>query len=589
MAPVEDERPEDRRGPQGWLRPLLRPMWPRVRELIIFSMVINMLALATPVFVLQVYDRVVFQAGLSTLQGLAVGMVIVILFDYIMRQARARLMQRVALRIDVDLGSRLFEKLSNLPLRVLESRPAAYWQSLFRDAEQIRNVLGGPTAVLMVDLPFVVLFIGLIYLIAQPIVWVLVVALIAFVALALWSSWSIQSAAQNERQAGLGRDALVAEMIAGRTTSKALALGETLRPKWEDAHAETINRSVRRGVKIDGFGNIGSSLSLMTTVGMTVVGALAILDLEMTIGALIAANMLSGRIIAPLNQLVGAWRSFGSFRASTNKLDEVFQIAEDRSVSEIELERPKGALTLENLDFRFTEDGPAVVENVKFAIKPGGMHGIVGHNGSGKTTLLKLMQGLYAPTGGRVLLDDADISQFSRRELANWIGYVPQDSFLFAGSVRDNIAMRLPDSDDNEIITAATRAGIHDAIVDMVDGYATDIGEAGSRLSAGQRQRIAIARALLGEPPVLLLDEPSASLDQEAEANLRTVLVELARTRNVVVVTHSTALLSACNNIIAMDHGHIATAGPATEILPKLFKPQQPLPPSDAPAMEARK
>lgn len=586
MAPVEDKGPEDPGGPQGWLRPMLRPLWPRTRELVVFSLVINMLALATPVFVLQVYDRVVFKAGLSTLQGLAVGMVVVIAFDFIMRQARARLMQRVALRIDVDLGRQLFEKLSNLPLRVLESRPAAYWQSLFRDAEQVRNVIGGPTAVLLVDLPFVVLFIGLIYLIAQPIVWVLVLALIAFVTLALWSSWSIQSATRNERQAGLGRDALVAEMIAGRTTSKALALGETLRPKWENAHADTIERSVLRGVKIDGFGNIGTSLSLMTTIGMTVAGALAILDLHMTIGALIAANMLSGRIIAPLNQLVGAWRSFGLFRASTRRLNEIFRITEDRSISEIDLPRPDGAIALEYLTFRFQEDGPAVVENVQFAIKPGGMHGIVGHNGSGKTTLIKLMQGLYAPTTGRVLLDNADISQFSRRELANWIGYVPQDAFLFAGSVRDNIAMRLPDSTDEDIIAAATRAGIHDSIIDFSDGYATDIGEAGGRLSAGQRQRIAIARAMLGDPPVLLLDEPSASLDQVAEGNLRDVLVDLARIRNVVVVTHSPTLLSACNNIIVMDHGRVATAGPTGEILPKLFQPK---PAPNTPTIEARK
>jgi ATP-binding cassette, subfamily C, bacterial LapB len=598
MTPVEHERPDLRGAAEGWLKPMLRPLWPRIRELVVFSLSINLLALATPVFVLQVYDRVVFQSGLSTLKGLAVGMVVVIAFDYIMRQARARLMQRVALRIDVDLGRRLFDKLSNLPLRVLESRPGAYWQSLFRDAEQVRNVVGGPTAVLMVDLPFVILFIGLIYLIAQPIVWVLVVALIAFVVLALWSSWSIQSAAGSERRAGLGRDALLAEMIAGRTTSKALALGDTLRPKWEDAHAETISRSVRRGVSTDGFGNAGASFSLMTTVAMTAVGALAILDLEMTIGSLIAANMLSGRIIAPLNQLVGAWRSFGTFRAATQRLNEVFAIPEDRSVSEIELARPNGALTLEDLVFRFEEDGPAVIDNVKFTIKPGGMHGIVGHNGSGKTTLLKLMLGLYTPSSGRVLLDDADISQFSRRELANWIGYVPQDGFLFAGTVRDNIAMRLPESDDQAIIEAATQAGVHDAIVDFADGYATDIGEAGGRLSAGQRQRIAIARALLGEPPVLLLDEPSSNLDRDAEEALRDVLVGLARSRNVVVVTHSPMLLAACNNIIAMDRGRVAVAGPAGEILPKLFKPHpprqprqpdQPAPIGDIAALEARK
>ena len=571
--------PSDEADHRGWLAPLLAPLWPRFRELVVFSLFVNLLALATPVFILQVYDRVVFHAGISTLQGLAIGMVAVIVFDFILRQARSRLMQRVALRIDVDLGRRLFDKFQALPLRVLESRPTSYWQSLFRDAEVIRNVVGGPTAVLMVDLPFVVLFIGLIYVIAEPIVWVLVVALIAFVALAAVSSLTVQRAARREREAGLDRDGLIAELITGRATVKALDLDDAVRPGWEDRQADTIERALGRGVKIDGFGNFGAGLTVLTTVAMTAVGALAILDQQMTIGALIAANMLGGRIVGPLNQLVGTWRTFAAYRQSARRLNAMFRLAENRRQSGVRLEQPTGVLALEDVSFAFEPDMAPAIEAVRFTIKPGGLHGIVGRNGCGKTTLLKLMQGLYAPDEGRVLLDGGDIAQYGRLDLARWIGYVPQECFLFAASVRDNIAVREPNADDEVIVAAATLVGLHELIIDLPDGYDTEIGEAGGRLSAGLRQRIAIARALVGDPPVLLMDEPTSGLDREAEEGLRTVLAELARNRNVVVVTHSPILLAACNNIIALERGRIAMAGPSHEIMPKLFGGRRQSPP----------
>ena len=306
-GPMSNEVPrsgaadDDRTEYRGWLLPMLGPLWRRFRELIVFSLFINLLPLAVPVFVLQVYDRVIFHAGLTTLQGLAIGMALVIAFDFVLRQARSRLMQRIAIRIDVDLGRRLFDKLAGLPLRVQENRPTAYWQSLFRDAEQVRNVVGGPSAVLLVDLPFVGLFIGLIYIIARPIVWVLVVALIAYLVLAAWSSWSVQRAARREREAGLARDGLLGEVLAGRTTVKALALDEAMRPLWEQRHAEAIERSLGRGLSNDGFGNFGAGLAVLTTVGLTAFGALAVLDQLMSIGALIAANMLAGRVVGPLN------------------------------------------------------------------------------------------------------------------------------------------------------------------------------------------------------------------------------------------------------------------------------------------------
>jgi len=556
---------------RSWLRQAMRPLWPRFRDLVAFSLVINLLALAAPVFVLQVYDRVVFHAGLTTLQGLVIGMAVVLAFDFVVRQARARLMQRVALEIDVDLGRRLFDKITALPLRALETRPQTYWQIVFRDIERVRDMVGGPNAVLLVDVPFVILAIGLIYLIAAPIVWVMLAALVLFCAIAWWSSRAVQSASRAEREAGLARDGLIAELIAGRNTVKALALADTLRPRWEDSHAAVIRQSLSRGGRANAFANAGTTLAVITTVAMTAVGALAILDQTLTVGALIAANMLSTRVIGPLNQLVGAWRSLAGYRQSAERLDDLFAEAEERREGTVARERPKGEIALDRVVFRFDPDSAPVIDGLRLAAKPGALHALVGRNGSGKTTLLKLIQGLYRPAEGRVLLDGADVAQFSRAELARWIGYVPQETFLFAASIRDNIAIGHPDADDAAILAAARAAGADEFIVDFPDGYATAVGEGGGRLSAGQRQRIAIARALLCDPPVLLLDEPTASLDREAEEALRNVLAGLARERNVVVVTHSPILLSACNNIVVLDRGRIVMAGPAPEIMPRLF------------------
>ncbi len=556
---------------ESWLRPILRPLWPQFRILVQYSLFVNLLALATPVFVLQVYDRVVFHAGLSTLQGLAIGMAIVIAFDFLLRQARSRLMQRVSIRIDANLGRRLYDKLAALPLRVLESRPGSFWQSLFRDLEHVRNMIGGPTAVLMVDLPFVVLFIGLIFVIAAPVVWVLVVALVAFVVIAWWSSQSVQAASREERQAALARDALIGEMIAGRTTVKALALEESVRPWWEERHAAAIETSIVRGQRSDAFANLGMGMTISTTVLMTVVGALAILEQSMTIGSLIAANMLSGRIISPLNQLVGAWRGFASYREASARLSEVFSLAGERSESNIDFTRPEGVIALEKVGFRFEKDGKPTLDGINFTIKPGGLHGLVGRNGSGKSTLLKLMLGLYAPAEGRILIDDADIQQFTRAQLARWVGYVPQECFLFAGSIRDNICKGYPRASDADVIATAQLVGLHEDVIDLADGYDTQIGEDGAVLSAGQRQKIAIARAVVGNPPVLLFDEPTSNLDLPSEEKLRNTLVELARDHNVVVVTHSPILLSACNNLVVLEQGRVRTAGNAREIMPGLF------------------
>ena len=561
---------------RAWLKPILKPLRPIFREVVLMSAFVNLLALAVPIFSLQVYDRVVGTGGLTTLWGLVIGMALVLLFDLVLKQARSRIMQTVALRVDVIVGRHLFDKLVSLPLHVLETKPASYWQSLFRDVDVVRNTVSGASAILICDFPFIIVFFVLIWIIAAPIAWVLLIIMPLFM-FVTWRSGSVMAQANAaERESTQSRDALIGELIQGRTTIKALALERSMRPLWEDTHAENIAQSMYRGNRTDFYTNCSQSLTQSTTIFLTTVGAYQIVNQNLTMGALIATNMLSGRLLGPLNQLVGQWRAYNGFKQSVDRLGEVFSTISDRAESEVQLDKPKGELTVENLTFAYNEGAKPVVDDVSIKIRAGGVHALVGRNGSGKTTLLKMLQGLYPPTNGRVLLDGADIGQFSRTELASWMGYVPQETVLFAGTVRDNIVHRFPDSDDEQIVAAATAAGVHHFIIDLPDGYATDIGEAGRRLSGGQRQRIAVARALLGNPAVLLLDEPSASLDRQAEQELRKTLVDIGKTRTVIIVTHSSILLAACDDLVALDKGKVALAGPSREILPKLFG-QQPM------------
>jgi ABC-type bacteriocin/lantibiotic exporter with double-glycine peptidase domain len=258
-------------------------------------------------------------------------------------------------------------------------------------------------------------------------------------------------------------------------------------------------------------------------------------------------------------------------RDSAGRLASILAEPEDRTEATIDLPTPSGRIEIEEASFGYDPGAAPVLTKISVRFGPAGLHAIVGPNGGGKTTLLKLIHGLYRPEKGRVLMDNADIAQFSREQIARWIGYVPQDGFLFSGSVRDNIARFDPNADDAAIIAAAQIAGVHAFIADLPDGYRSDVGEGGSRFSTGQRQRIAIARALLGRPPVLLLDEPTSNLDRDAEEQLRHNLRELARQQTVIIVTHSPALLQASDSITVIVKGAIALAGRADQVLPRLM------------------
>ncbi len=553
-----------------WLGPVLRPVKPVYREVAVMSLFVNCMALATPIFVLQVYDRVVFYAGLSTLKGLVVGMILVLAFDLILRQSRARMLQKAALQIDAVVGRKLFDKLMSLPLAELERRPATFWQALFRDLEVVRNTLSGASAVLVIDLPFAVLFLLLVFVIAEPVAWVMLAALPVFLLLAIRSGQVLNRTNSAERQAAFNRERLIGEVVAGRSTVKALALDDWLRPKWEHFHAGTIERSLERGSHTDGYVNIAAVATVATTVAVTTFGAIAIVEQQLTIGALIAANILVGRIAAPFNQLVSSWRNYASYNQAIERLGEVFALPGEVQRPAVEMERPKGELSLDQVSFTYPDGEAPALDGLRAQIKPPGMLGIVGANGSGKTTLLKVLQGLYAPDSGRVLLDGADLAQFSRPEISGWIGYVPQENVLFGGTIRDNLLAGAPEAGDAELLRAAELVGLHARVVDLPEGYGTDVGEGGMRLAGGVRQRIAIARALIKDPPVVLLDEPSSNLDHQGERELTQALAALAADHMVVAVTHSATLLAACRIVVVLDRGRIVRVGPPHEAVPEL-------------------
>ena len=561
-----------------WILPVITPFKEVVRELLIASFVVNILALVAPIFTMQVYDRVIGHNSMDTLIGLSLGVLLVVGFDYILRVSRGRILQTVALKLDVEVGERLFEKVMLLPLKHLESRPTSYWQQLFRDVDTIRNTLSGATALLLIDLPFLFIFLGVIYVIGRPLLVIFILLLAAFIFLAWWSGKSLSDSGGKEGPVVATRDALLAEMIAGRSIIKATGLDRALKPQWESRQAKAIDHSIRRGAMSDGFVVIGSELTQLGSIAMTALGAVYLIDHDLSMGALVACNMLSGRLLGPIAQLVGAWRSYTGFMQSVERLGVVFDLPQDRKHVSVSMARPQGHIVVEGVVFGFDNAHAPVLAVEKVAFNPGGVTAVLGRNGSGKTTLLKVIMGLYHPDKGRVLIDGADVAQFTRGELAHWMGFVPQECVLFNGTIRDNIALGAPGCTDEQLIAAAEAAGVHHTVLDMPDGYGTPIGEAGSRLSAGQRQRIAIARALVGNPAVLLLDEPSSSLDRQAEEDLKQTLVRLAQDRTVIVVTHSPVLLPACRDMVVLEKGQVAAVGPASEILPRLMGAPAPRP-----------
>ena len=561
-------------GLPSWLASTVKLSDRDIIRFVTYSLFINILALATPIFVLQVYDRVVFQAGLETLKALVLGVFIALVFDFILRQARSRLLQFISLKIDGRLGDTVFDRFSELNLEDLEKKPAWFWQNIFRDIAQIRNFIGGGTVIIFIDIPFSIIFISIIYLIAPPLIWVFIFSVAIFSVLA-WLAFKITRATTSAEQSSRAEvENLIIEIVSNRATVKSLNIAEHLKTVWIEKHSQTMERSLHRGRSADLFANVNVVLTMGVTVALTSFGALAVLEQSMTIGSLIAANMLATRVIQPLSQLSLAWRTLNQFRGSRDRLGNLVQETDLLRKKVVGFSLANAKIELEGLHFAYDAE-KKIFEGISLKLEPAKIHAVVGNNGSGKSTLLKLMLNLYSPQAGKVIWDGADIRQFNPSQISNWCGYVPQECTLFTGSIRDNVAGFRANVSDEEVINIARAMGLHDDLSDLPSGYGTKIGENGYILSVGQRQKIAIARALATNPKVIMLDEPTSNLDQRSEQLLISTLQGQAKRNSstIIIITHSPAILAHVDSITLLGAGKIQLTGPREDVLPKITRP----------------
>jgi ATP-binding cassette subfamily C protein LapB len=534
------------------------------------AFVINIIGLFSSIFALQVYDRVVAKGGDSTLTALALGMAVAIVFDFVLRNSRAALMRKVGAQVEVTFARGVYQRLTQLPALELEKRPPAFWQSMFRDVELIRTTTTGAPALLLIDLPFTLLSLLLIAVIAPPLLPVGIVIVISFTALAWWSEKVIRNAAEVEKERVVARDTMLGEISASRMQLKASGDKENMNSRWQENYALWMREALDRSKDADRFRDISQAMTMAATVLMTSYGATVILQQQMTMGALIAANILTGKLVGPMVQLVSQWRSFGQYKSAKKRMSDLFDIEIEPMHAPVELERPQGEIKFDQVVFSYPGSADPQISEVSGRLGAGGMHAIVGSNGSGKTTLLKLIRGLYQSEHGQVLIDGVDIKQLGQVDLARWIGYLPQQPRLVLGSIRDNLVLGADDPSDEQILEACRRAIAYDFIVSLPEGFDTDVGEAGSRFSSGQRKRIAIAQTLINDPPILLLDEPTSDLDSTAEKSFVASMKELSKDHTVIMVTHSPEVLKNCDGIVVMDSGKVALAGPAGAVLPKI-------------------
>ena len=554
---------------------LLKETWrqelrPVFLKLLLISFFINLLALAAPIFVLQVYDRVVFHAGVTTLQGLVIGMVLVLIFDAILKVTRVTSFQLISARNELKLTERIFKQLFALPLIRMEEQPLWYWQSLFQDANLVRNVLGGATAALVIDLPFALLFMLITFVIAPPVAWLFVIALIFFIVLAVFSQQTMQRKTKDERPFVQQRENMMADILTARETVKMFDLGSYWLQKQNDLQVKTVTAAMARGRSTDYFRIISQSSSLLFTVTLTSVGALAILEQEMTIGALIAVNMLGSRLISPFIQLVEHWRSFAQFHKALNRLDGFLKLSQDKTEHVLDIPVKQGKITLQAVFFSYNKQQNPAIAGLDGAIGPNGLHLFMGRNGSGKSTLLKLISGLYPPAKGKISLDQADLRQFSNSQLHQHIGYLPQTIALFQGSIYENITMGMEQCEQQDVFDIAKKIQLHELVSILPMGYETVLREAGKGVSGGLIQKIALIRTLIRKPKILLLDEPSNNLDSDSEKALVSYLSEYAENNTVIVATHSPVFIQSASSIVVLEQGKVAIAGDAKAVLQQL-------------------
>lgn len=568
MKEEEDERPQNR----SWFWGTLARLWPVYLQVIGAAAVVNVLAIASPLFVMNVYDRVLPNQAFSTLWVLAAGMGLAMFFDFLLRNLRAALIDNAGRRADVLLASRLFEQVLNIQMKVRPSSTGAFANHL-REFETVRDFFTSSTLASLTDLMFVGLFLFIIWMIGGPLVYIPLAAVVLALVTGFCIQFPLNSVVRKTHKEAAQKHGILVETLSGLDTIKVAGAEGRMQRSWEQFVGST-SRTAQRSRLFSNLGiNTTSFLQQGTTVGIVIFGVYLASEGELSMGAIIACVILGGRAVAPLGGMANTLSRMNQSIVALKTLDGIMKLPVERPVDRrfVSRGRMNGEIEFRGVNFTYPEARTQALREVSFRVNQGERVGILGRIGSGKTTIGRLASGLYEPDEGAVLLDGTDLRQIHPADIRRNVGFMMQDVTLFYGTVRENIALGFPQADDALILRASKLAGVDDFVGAHPEGYDMVISERGQNLSGGQRQAISLARALLTDPPTLVLDEPTSAMDVASEQAMINRLREVLDTgRTLILATHRTSLLNLVDRLIVMDRGRLVADGPRDEIMNRL-------------------
>ena len=546
-----------------WFIPaLVKYRW-MLGDVLAASLALQLFALATPMIFQVVIDKVLVHQGLTTLDVLAIGLITVVVFESFLGGLRAYVFSHTTSRVDVELGAKLYRHLLNLPLAYFESRRVGDTIARVRELETIREFLTSSSVTLFVDLLFTVIFLVVMWFYSPFLFAIVAGTIVLYAAICFIITPPLRRRIEERFQRGAESQAFLVESVTGVQTLKAAAVEPQMQNRWERLLAAYVKASFK-AAKLNIWGGQAIQLvSKISTALILYVGAKLVIGGNLTVGELVAFNMLAGRVAEPVLRLAGLWQQFQEARVGVDRLGDVLNAPTETQFSATRSALPqiKGAIAFDDVTFRYKPGGREVLRRVSLEVKPGEVLGIVGPSGSGKSTLTKLVQRLYVPESGRVMVDGTDLSLVDPAWLRRQVGVVLQENLLFNRSVRDNIALADPGMSTERVMAAATLAGAHDFILELSEAYDTQIEERGGNLSGGQRQRVAIARALVTNPRILILDEATSALDAESEAIIHRNMRAIAKGRTVMIIAHRLSAIRMADRIITMENGEITEVG----------------------------
>lgn len=552
-----------------WFIPAIVKYRKFLGEVLVASFFLQLFALLTPLFTQVVIDKVLVHKGFTTLHVLAVGMIALAIFDALLGGLRTYLLSHTTNRIDVGLGAQLFRHILALPLSYFEARRVGDTVARVREVEHIRQFLTSHSITVVLDVFFTLVFLVVMWFYSPMLTLVVMASLPVYALLSVAITPAIRARLHEKFNRGADNQAFLVEAINGIQTVKAMAVEPPLLRKWEEQLAGYVKASFRATNLITVAGQVATGVQKITTVAVLWVGAYRVIDGELSIGQLIAFTMISAQVTGPLLRLVNLWQELQQVGISVQRLGDVLNTQPEPAYNPGRTTLPQvaGHVVFDHVTFRYRPDGPEVLRKLSFAVPPGKMIGLVGRSGSGKSTIAKLIQRLYVPERGRIVIDGVDLAQVDPSWLRRQVGVVLQENFLFHQSVRDNIALSDRGVSMDRVIQAAKLAGAHDFILELPDGYDTLVGEHGCTLSGGQRQRIAIARALVANPRILIFDEATSALDYESEAIIQQNMAQICKGRTVFIIAHRLSAVRPTHRIYVVEKGEIVEEGSHEELL----------------------